>query len=328
MESFSLDQVTKHNTEKDAYIIYKGVVADVTTFLDSHPGGKEYLLPYLGKDCTQPFEETNHSQVAIKILHNHAVGKLETAETVSIVAPKYDYTKGMIYQVFSNMQLDEYKELANGSMHLPGRVRLFDNYILEVLTMTYWWVIPIFWLPVSMYFLYVGSEVIGWNEGAFVYFIGFAWWTLLEYILHRFVFHCEEFIPDNRWFITFHFLAHGIHHAFPADDMRLVFPPVAGMILAYPIKSLYNCVMPIEYSDIIMGGTLLGYIIYDCLHYYIHHNVPSDPYTIYLKAYHMHHHYKNPYRGFGVSNKLWDIVFDTELPLSYAEALKYAKIKE
>jgi 4-hydroxysphinganine ceramide fatty acyl 2-hydroxylase len=328
METFTIDQVAQHNKESDAYIVYKGVVADVTTFLDTHPGGKEYLLPYLGKDCTSAFKEANHSEVAVNILYNHAVGKLEDAETIEIASPRFDYTKGMIYQVWSSMSLQEYKELANGSMHLKGHVRLFDNPFLEIFTMTYWWIIPIFWLPVSWYLLTTGSEVTGWNAGMIVYVIGIAWWTLLEYILHRFMFHCEERIPDNRWCITFHFLVHGIHHAFPADDMRLVFPPVAGCILASLVKSCYNCVMPVEYSDILMGGTILGYIVYDCLHYFIHHKVPSDPYTIYLKAYHMHHHYKNPYRGFGVSNKIWDIVFDTELPVTYAEALKYAKLKE
>ena len=32
-----------------------------------------------------------------------------------------------------------------------------------------------------------------------------------------------------------------------------------------------------------------------------------------MKSYHMQHHYKNGTVGFGVSSKLWDVAFGTEL---------------
>ena len=48
-------------------------------------------------------------------------------------------------------------------------------------------------------------------------------------------------------------------------------------------------------------------------HYYIHHNKPALAYWRELKSYHVLHHYKDPKLGFGVSNKIWDYVFDTVL---------------
>jgi sterol desaturase/sphingolipid hydroxylase (fatty acid hydroxylase superfamily) len=53
--------------------------------------------------------------------------------------------------------------------------------------------------------------------------------------------------------------------------------------------------------------------MYDMTHYYIHHSKPKIEYFRNLKEYHVLHHYKNPHRGYGVSNKLWDYVCNTVL---------------
>jgi 4-hydroxysphinganine ceramide fatty acyl 2-hydroxylase len=42
-------------------------------------------------------------------------------------------------------------------------------------------------------------------------------WTILEYTLHRFLFHLDFYLPDNGVAITLHFLLHGIHHYLPMD---------------------------------------------------------------------------------------------------------------
>jgi len=61
-------------------------------------------------------------------------------------------------------------------------------------------------------------------------------------------------------------------------------------------------------------GNQFAYIIYDMIHYFFHHSTPKEgSWLKMMKVYHMQHHYKNGTVGFGVSNKLWDIVFDTEL---------------
>ena len=48
---FSAEEVQQHNTEKDAWIIHRGKVYDVSEFLESHPGGKVILLAYSGLRC-------------------------------------------------------------------------------------------------------------------------------------------------------------------------------------------------------------------------------------------------------------------------------------
>ena len=46
-----------------------------------------------------------------------------------------------------------------------------------------------------------------------------------------------------------------------------------------------------------------------------------------LKVYHMQHHYKFGSIGYGVSNKLWDIVFDTEINTTNKDLLKKTKVE-
>lgn len=60
-------------------------------------------------------------------------------------------------------------------------------------------------------------------------------------------------------------------------------------------------------------GCALGYVMYDMIHYFIHHSSPKTGYFKFVKMYHMQHHYRNGELGYGVSSKFWDIIFRTEL---------------
>ena len=94
---------------------------------------------------------------------------------------------------------------------------------------------------------------------------------------------------------------------------RLVFPPVPGYFFYKLISFSIYLFFGVYYKSIV-AGALTGYIMYDTTHYFIHHNKPTISYWKNLKDYHILHHYKNPKLGFGVSNKIWDYVFDTVLP--------------
>lgn len=62
---------------------------------------------------------------------------------------------------------------------------------------------------------------------------------------------------------------------------------------------------------------MLGYFAYDLTHYSLHHIDTSKNKGNYfhrLQRYHNQHHFGGDELGFGVSSKLWDIVFRTELP--------------
>jgi sterol desaturase/sphingolipid hydroxylase (fatty acid hydroxylase superfamily) len=75
-------------------------------------------------------------------------------------------------------------------------------------------------------------------------------------------------------------------------------------------------------SHAFLGGFVCGYMLYDTVHYYLGvvighlHHGETFSFTQYNKKYHMYHHYKNAYAGFGISTMIWDRVFGTELDLS------------
>lgn len=53
----TVEELLKHNKLDDCWILIHGKVYDVTTFLESHPGGAHKILEYAGKDATEFFDK-------------------------------------------------------------------------------------------------------------------------------------------------------------------------------------------------------------------------------------------------------------------------------
>ncbi|KAJ7857257.1 hypothetical protein B0H14DRAFT_2578407 [Mycena olivaceomarginata] len=139
-------------------------------------------------------------------------------------------------------------------------------------------------------------------------------WTILEYTLHRFLFHIDDLLPDHPLAILVHFAMHGVHHYLPMDRLRLVMPPTLFGALQAPFTALAHKLFPAAVANGIISGAFAFYILYDCMHYALHHTqLPA--YLREQKRYHLAHHYKNFELGFGVTSKFWDYVFNTQLSL-------------
>lgn len=68
---YDMLEVSKHDTEGDAWIVIEGYVHDVTPFLLEHPGGKDIMMDHLGKDATEVFTSEKvhvHGSIAFKML--------------------------------------------------------------------------------------------------------------------------------------------------------------------------------------------------------------------------------------------------------------------
>jgi sterol desaturase/sphingolipid hydroxylase (fatty acid hydroxylase superfamily) len=137
--------------------------------------------------------------------------------------------------------------------------------------------------------------------------LGVLIWTLVEYTMHRWVFHYQ---PSSRWGKQLHFLLHGVHHDYPKDASRLVMPPVISIPLALFFYGVFLLVFR-RVTPPAFAGFLLGYLFYDMVHYATHHFSMRQGVWLWLKKYHMRHHYDDDHSGYGVSSPLWDYVFGT-----------------
>lgn len=210
-----------------------------------------------------------------------------------------------------------YLEQVHRPRHYRGGASapLMPYALLEPLSKTAWWVVPLVWLPPVAYGSYLGfTHIDPLPTATFYWAFGLFLWSLVEYILHRFLFHIEMALPDNRVMITAHFLLHGIHHYVPMDRYRLVMPPALFLVLATPFYKLVHMAFYWDWYVAIMvwSGGILGYICYDLTHYFLHHKqLPA--YWRDLKKYHLQHHFADFESGFGVTSRFWDWVFNTQL---------------
>ena len=197
-------------------------------------------------------------------------------------------------------------------------LRLFKSDFLEWFTHISPVVVLVVFLPIIGFFLWRSARAnqgLGWWNVLISFAIGLLVWPLVEYLLHRFVFHFSPKNPSERMKRIL-FLMHGVHHAQPREKTRLVMPPVVSIPLAAIFYGLFLGVvggllkLP-NYVDGIFAGFLLGYVIYDLTHYALHHFSFKGEYFIKLRRHHMAHHFKTHNQRFGVSTWIWDDVFGT-----------------
>ncbi len=189
-----------------------------------------------------------------------------------------------------------------------GQARLFQSDILEMMTKTHPLVVYIMYFPVIIYMLYYGATNKGINAGqeALIFIGGVLFWTLFEYIMHRYLFHI---VADSHKAQRIVYTMHGVHHEYPRDKDRLFMPPIPSIILAVIIFYLQYLGMG-WYALSFFPGFLFGYIAYGSMHYAIHAYAPPRFLKALWRNHHLHH-YKYPDKGFGVSSVLWDVVFGT-----------------
>ena len=73
---YTIDEVSLHNTEFDAWIIIHQDVYDITEFLNEHPGGKHILMTVVGGDATEFFEELHNPIILKEYGNNFKIGVL------------------------------------------------------------------------------------------------------------------------------------------------------------------------------------------------------------------------------------------------------------
>ncbi|XP_053605399.1 uncharacterized protein Fa2h [Plodia interpunctella] len=319
---------------------FAGAHYDIKQFLRDHPGGVNTLKYFKGRNIMAAMEKFGHSSGAYHMLGDFKVETVDVNLTGAVsengriittgeagrdlkeiafleeLEARLDWSKPLLYQL--DAIAPDYDAWVNSPVY--RKCRLFESSILESMTFTPWFLVPLFWIPII---LYVGAtqfrqyvacgdtcdeDSITAPTYLFHLVFGMGIWTALEYSLHRWVFHINP--GKSVTMIKLHFLIHGMHHKVPFDGLRQVFPPIAALVITCIIYLPLQAVL--SYPLIKLTGGLIGYLTYDMIHYYVHHGSPKDGSYLYaMKRYHSNHHFVNHDKAFGISSKIWDYVFKT-----------------
>jgi sterol desaturase/sphingolipid hydroxylase (fatty acid hydroxylase superfamily) len=131
--------------------------------------------------------------------------------------------------------------------------------------------------------------------------LGYAAWTLTEYLMHRFVFH---------HFPVFTAM-HLAHHQSPHD---LIGTPTLLTLAAFAVLVFWPTYdfAGLEQASALSAGMMSGYLAYVSVHYIVH-NVGSGGWPWMKKLIRLHAvHHHDIHHNFGVTTAFWDRVFGTQ----------------
>jgi sterol desaturase/sphingolipid hydroxylase (fatty acid hydroxylase superfamily) len=195
------------------------------------------------------------------------------------------------------------------------QLRVFRNPILEALTKTSPLTTLLVYVPVIFFLLYLNfTSGAGIKTSVAIFISGIFFWTFLEYVLHRYLFH---FVSESKTAQRIHYVLHGVHHHFPRNKEKLFMPPVPGLTLVGLLYLGFSYLMG-DYVLAFLPGIVAGYLIYVFLHYAIHTIRPPKAMEK-LWSHHFMHHHRFPEKCFGVSSPFWDYIFGTMPPKKKAK---------
>jgi 4-hydroxysphinganine ceramide fatty acyl 2-hydroxylase len=192
-----------------------------------------------------------------------------------------------------------------------GQGRIFKSPFLEMFTKTSHIIAMCTDIPIIITFLCLGVHFFPMPVWHIIglYVIGMLSWSLVEYALHRWIFH---FINESKWSKRFHYVVHGVHHEYPRDEERLFMPPLPTLIYAAMFFGMFYIFLG-HYTFYFMAGFTNGYSIYAFMHWAIHAFTPPKR-LAFLWKHHNMHHYRTQEKAFGVSSTFWDHIFRTLPP--------------
>ena len=177
------------------------------------------------------------------------------------------------------------------------------------------WIFPI----LAFFLLYLTSRAEGesrLNDLFWLMPIGVLIWTLLEYTLHRFVFHIQLPLRDPRMREIVN-ASHLAHHASPRDRTKVLVHPLYGLVISTILFMVLLAISGSIFSAAgVITGIWTGFLYYEAVHYRVHFSLSESGFIARQRRRHFYHHFANNKRSFGVTSPLWDYVFGTALPRS------------
>lgn len=139
---------------------------------------------------------------------------------------------------------------------------------------------------------------------------GFILWTLLEYLLHRFVLH--GLWPFKAW--------HELHHRLPDEPIRIPLAfsvPLVLMMLIVPTLLLRNVALGAALAIGLLAGEIVQELVHERLHRRGEHDDEAGNARGWLavrRREHGFHHAQDARRAFGTLSGFWDRWLGTAPP--------------
>jgi hypothetical protein len=178
-----------------------------------------------------------------------------------------------------------------------------------------------YWRPFHLYLplgavLLIGAAVgapFSWITGGLIFTLGVVSWPLLEYGVHRGLFHLPT---RSTGVLSSLSRAHLMHHDDP-QNIEFIF---VRLYASAPITTLMFLLLwaglgQWQKAVLAIMGQWAGYMFYEFVHYSAHFRAPQTALMRYLKKYHMLHHHQDDQTRFGVTTPVIDWLLGTYRPI-------------
>ncbi len=198
----------------------------------------------------------------------------------------------------------------NAADDLSASPRLFESGLLDKLSRVHHLTPVIVYAPIAFGLIVYSLTLQGVGWVALGLALGYVAWTLTEYFGHRYLFHTVFPLPFGLG-PRFQFLIHGVHHIYPSDPLRLVMPPLLSTPIMLIALGVCRALLGGVFAWPTLAGFMIGYMIYDSVHYWTHHGQPKSKLGHLVRRLHMLHHFRDAEKGFGVHAFWLDYLFGT-----------------
>jgi hypothetical protein len=151
---------------------------------------------------------------------------------------------------------------------------------------------------------------------------GVAAWTLLEYLVHRYVLHGP--FPDGPGPLQ-HFLhekfdhLHLEHHQRPWDGRHIngSFGDTLPFVL---LLAAVAALFPANTLPVFVVGVVQAYVVEEWVHHSVHYYNFNSRYFRYIRRHHLYHHSRHGSQvAFGLTSDVWDAALGTPMNGRLAE---------
>ena len=153
--------------------------------------------------------------------------------------------------------------------------------------------------------------------------LGFAAWTLMEYLVHRFVLHVAFPARKDGPSRVLHHLfdaSHADHHAQPWDGYHIN-GHLDTLFVAVWLVPL-GFLAPPYTASVAVAALFAGYAAEEWAHHAMHFCNPRWRYFQYVRRRHLYHHSRHGVgTAFGITSDVWDRVFGTRIPAPQRDRL-------